>query len=1182
MTQEVINVGVNADDGTGDSLYEAGQKINSNFTELFAKASVKADIKFLGNNITSRLSNADIFVHPSGTGTVLFPGIRLNDNNIEVLNTNDDLKITANGSGKVTIAGLGFSGTTISSPDSTPLAVTLSWSAPTNVGTGTLTGFEIYRDGTLIDTVGLVTSYADTVSSVGTYVYSLKAISTHGTSGLSSTSSIDTPTAPPTPDAPTLGITSPDPSPFDVTVSWSAQSDGGSAITGYEVFRSVTETGTYSSVGTVNDLDFTDTVPSIGTWYYKITSTNLLGTSGQSVSSNVATPNAPDAPSITLSIADTDAFPRTITATFVAPSNNGGSAITGYNLEYSEDDSSYTQIQANINGSFDYTVASAGTHYFKAQAINNAGTGVLSTGYSIATPNAPDAPSITLAINDTDEAPRTITATFVAPSSDGGSALTGYNLFTSPDDSVFTQVATGVNGNFNSTVASAGTWYLMAQAVNNVGTSLNSTSVSIATPNTPDAPSLTLAINDPDNSPLTITSTFVAPSSDGGSALTGYNLYSSPDDSVYTPIAEGVNGNFNATVASAGTWYFKSEAINNVGNGTLSSSFNIATPTIPDAPSITLSIDNPDPSPFDVTATFVAPSSDGGSALIDYNLYYSSDNVLFSSIVNATVTPFTYDVVTAGTHYFKAEVTNNVGTSLNSTSVSVATPTVPPAPASATSTIPDINTAPYGVTVTWTTPTATGGSALTEYNVYRQTGSGTFSLVATTTSLTLSDTVSSISDQDFTYKIHAVNNVGEGTAFVTTTVTTGDVPDAPVLSGTSGTTSLTWTTPASDASITGYKIFRDGNLVTTVSGNSHSDFTTISFGSTYVYTVKAVSFFGDSVSSNQFSTIPETEITGMIAQGVTGTGAVIDWDEPAYYQGQITNYEVYYSEITASVSTPTTSAGTTTNTYSNFAPQLDYDTSYIFGVKINSPLGNSGFSNYVTVTTSIDNSIVAFDPTTGGMEWFDIDSVNDQTVNVIEFQRETQNLSVNGTLTDVDTLQVAYPSWWDDMTCDVDYKFAQKTEQYVEGTDMTSQINSADANQQVIGFAFQDIDNEVIEVECAPQQSTQDDGVSGKYIMTQTNLSTGLPNIPLVTQVTNFTTGEYGTDGDFGAIDVVGLFVILVSMVGFNRVAPIVGVLISASMIFALSFFGLIAIPTVIIGVIGLVIFLAWGITRNR
>ena len=52
MTQEVINVGVNADDGTGDSLYEAGNKINSNFTELFAKASVKSDIKFFDNSIT--------------------------------------------------------------------------------------------------------------------------------------------------------------------------------------------------------------------------------------------------------------------------------------------------------------------------------------------------------------------------------------------------------------------------------------------------------------------------------------------------------------------------------------------------------------------------------------------------------------------------------------------------------------------------------------------------------------------------------------------------------------------------------------------------------------------------------------------------------------------------------------------------------------------------------------------------------------------------------------------------------------------------------------------------------------------------------------------------------------------------------------------------------------------------
>ena len=123
MTQEVIDVGVNANDGLGDSLYEAGQKINSNFTELFAKPNVGADIKFIGNSIEASNSNANIDIHPAGTGSVLFPGIRFNDNNIEVLNTNDDLKIFANGSGKVTIAGLGFSGTTISSDDSSSVNI---------------------------------------------------------------------------------------------------------------------------------------------------------------------------------------------------------------------------------------------------------------------------------------------------------------------------------------------------------------------------------------------------------------------------------------------------------------------------------------------------------------------------------------------------------------------------------------------------------------------------------------------------------------------------------------------------------------------------------------------------------------------------------------------------------------------------------------------------------------------------------------------------------------------------------------------------------------------------------------------------------------------------------------------------------------------------------------------------
>ena len=123
MTQEVIDVGINPDSGEGDSLYEAGNKINNNFGDFFDTVIVKSDIKFFGNKITSRLSNADIFAHPAGTGSIVFPGIRFNDNNIEAINSNDHIRITANGSGRVTLAGLGFSGTTISATDSSTVNI---------------------------------------------------------------------------------------------------------------------------------------------------------------------------------------------------------------------------------------------------------------------------------------------------------------------------------------------------------------------------------------------------------------------------------------------------------------------------------------------------------------------------------------------------------------------------------------------------------------------------------------------------------------------------------------------------------------------------------------------------------------------------------------------------------------------------------------------------------------------------------------------------------------------------------------------------------------------------------------------------------------------------------------------------------------------------------------------------
>ena len=185
MVQQIIDVGVNADSGDGDSLYESGNKINNNFEDFFDLVPVKADIKFFGNNITSRLSNADIDVHPSGTGSIVFPAIRFNDNNIEALNSNDDIKIRANGSGRVVIAGLGFGGTSISSSDSTSINInenlivdgtgnfggTFAFSGAKTFVTGSTFATLTFANGSITDSTGAISFGNENLTTTGTMVF---------------------------------------------------------------------------------------------------------------------------------------------------------------------------------------------------------------------------------------------------------------------------------------------------------------------------------------------------------------------------------------------------------------------------------------------------------------------------------------------------------------------------------------------------------------------------------------------------------------------------------------------------------------------------------------------------------------------------------------------------------------------------------------------------------------------------------------------------------------------------------------------------------------------------------------------------------------------------------------------------------------------------------------------------
>jgi len=114
MPREVINIGVVANDGTGDSLRIAGQKINNNFEELYAETAVDSYISFDGNNIISNASNADINLVPAGTGNIIFPAISIIDNEILATRSNDNLIFDTQGSGGVQLSSILFADNEIS------------------------------------------------------------------------------------------------------------------------------------------------------------------------------------------------------------------------------------------------------------------------------------------------------------------------------------------------------------------------------------------------------------------------------------------------------------------------------------------------------------------------------------------------------------------------------------------------------------------------------------------------------------------------------------------------------------------------------------------------------------------------------------------------------------------------------------------------------------------------------------------------------------------------------------------------------------------------------------------------------------------------------------------------------------------------------------------------------------
>jgi len=103
MAKQSVNLGSSANDGTGDPLRTAFDKINDNFDELYlySTATLNNNITITGNTIASDNTNGNITIDPNGTGKLVMATgaeIRLTDHvddGVAFVDADGDIKTNA-------------------------------------------------------------------------------------------------------------------------------------------------------------------------------------------------------------------------------------------------------------------------------------------------------------------------------------------------------------------------------------------------------------------------------------------------------------------------------------------------------------------------------------------------------------------------------------------------------------------------------------------------------------------------------------------------------------------------------------------------------------------------------------------------------------------------------------------------------------------------------------------------------------------------------------------------------------------------------------------------------------------------------------------------------------------------------------------------------------------------------
>jgi fibronectin type 3 domain-containing protein len=257
----------------------------------------------------------------------------------------------------------------------------------------------------------------------------------------------------------------------EVSLTWTAPvDDGGADINDYIVYRSElsgAETALANSGGALN---YTDTTASNRTtYYYTVAAVNSVGTGAQSNEVS-ATPEAPpvDPPGAPVLTSATGGASQ-VTLAWTAPADNGGAAVSNYEVRRSTTSGSEVLV-ATVGNVLTYTdigLTNGQIYYYVVAAVNSSGAGAISNERWAVPKAPPSAPRSLVAKAKSGQ----IKLTWLAPLSNGGAGITAYEVWRGTSTGNEVKIATigNVLSFVDPTVTRRITYYYRVRAVNGFG-----------------------------------------------------------------------------------------------------------------------------------------------------------------------------------------------------------------------------------------------------------------------------------------------------------------------------------------------------------------------------------------------------------------------------------------------------------------------------------------------------------------------------------------------------------------------------------------------------------------------------------------------------------------------------------------------------------------------------------------